>query len=52
MDVLRGIVHHISDQLPVMGIAHVPEPWLYNTRLQNFSAAVNTREGHNWDVAI
>jgi peptide/nickel transport system substrate-binding protein len=50
MDVLRGIVRHVSDQLPVMGVAYVVQAWLINNRIQNFSAPVNTRDGHNWDV--
>jgi ABC-type transport system substrate-binding protein len=50
MDVLRGIVRHVSDQLPVMGVGHVVEAWLINNRVQNFSAPVSTRNGHNWDV--
>ena len=50
MDVLRGIIRHVSDQLPVMGVAYVVQAWLVNNRVQNFSTPVNTRDGHNWDV--
>ena len=51
MEVLRGVVHHISDQLPVMGLAYVVEGWLFNNRVQNFSGPVNTRNGHLWDLS-
>jgi peptide/nickel transport system substrate-binding protein len=50
-DVLRQMIRHISDQLPVMGIAYVVEPWLFTNRLQNFSAPVNTRAAHLWDLS-
>jgi ABC-type transport system substrate-binding protein len=50
MEVLRQIVRHISDQLPVMGIAYVVEGWLFTSRLQNFSAPVSTRNAHQWDL--
>ena len=51
MEALRGIIRHVSDQLPVMGIAYVVEGWLYTTKLQNYSGPVNTRNGHLWDIA-
>jgi peptide/nickel transport system substrate-binding protein len=50
MDVLRGVIHHVSDQLPVMGIAYVVEGWLFNNKVHNFSGPVNTRNGHLWDL--
>ncbi len=52
MEVLRGVIHHISDQLPAMGIAYVVEGWLYNNRVQNFSGPGNTRNGHVWDLGV
>jgi peptide/nickel transport system substrate-binding protein len=51
MEILRGMVHHVSDQLPIMGTAYVVEAWLYNSRIQNYSGAVNTRNAHLWDLA-
>jgi peptide/nickel transport system substrate-binding protein len=50
MEVLRGIIRHVSDQLPIMGMVYVVEGWLYTNRLQNFSAPVNTRNAHLWDL--
>ena len=50
MEVLRQVIRHISDQLPAMGIAYVVESWLFTNRLQNFTAPVNTRNAHDWDL--
>jgi len=50
IDVLRQMIGHISDQLPLMGIAYVVEAWLFSSRLRNYSAPLNTRNGHLWDL--
>jgi peptide/nickel transport system substrate-binding protein len=51
VQVLRGIIQHVSDQLPIMGICYVVEGWLYNKAMRNYSAEINTRNGHLWDLA-
>jgi ABC-type transport system substrate-binding protein len=51
MQAATGIVHHISDQLPIMGILYGPEPMLISNRLKNVDATVGVRNAHEWDVA-
>jgi peptide/nickel transport system substrate-binding protein len=46
----RGIVHHISDQLPIMGLLYDTEPMLVSNRLKNVDARLNTRNAYEWDV--
>lgn len=50
MEVLRQMIRHVSDQLPIMGMAYVVEGWLFTNRLQNLSAPVNTRNAHEWEL--
>jgi peptide/nickel transport system substrate-binding protein len=49
-EVLRGIIRHVSDQLPIMGMVYVVEAWLFTNRLKNFSAPMYTRNAHLWDL--
>lgn len=48
-ELARQIVHHISDQLPVMGLLYDVSPMLISNRLQNMSAALDTRNAHECD---
>jgi peptide/nickel transport system substrate-binding protein len=49
-EALRGIIRHVSDQLPIMGMVYVVEAWLFTNRLKNFSASMYTRNAHLWDL--
>ncbi len=50
MEVLRQMVRHISEQLPIMGITYNVEAMLVARRIVNVNADVGTRNGHEWDV--
>jgi peptide/nickel transport system substrate-binding protein len=49
LDLVRQIVHHISDQLPVMGLLYDVSPMLISNRLQHVTAEQDTRNAHEWD---
>ncbi len=50
LEVLRQMVRHISEQLPVMGVTYNVEAMLVSKRILNVDANVATRNGHEWDV--
>ncbi len=50
IEVLRQMVRHISEQLPIMGITYNVEAMLIAKRIVNVDANVATRNGHEWDV--
>lgn len=56
VSILGQIVHHISDQLNVMGLYYGVEPTMIHNRLRNVSArkvqtSVQSWNAHEWDVA-
>ena len=50
MEVGQQIVHHISDQLPIMGLLYNTEPMLISNRVLNVEARLGTRNAHTWDL--
>ena len=50
MQVGQQIVHHISEQLPIMGLLYNTEPLLISNRLKNVDANLSTRNSHEWDT--
>lgn len=50
MQVVRQMVQHISDQLPILGILYDTQPMLIANRLANVNADQDTRNSHEWDV--
>jgi peptide/nickel transport system substrate-binding protein len=50
MQVGQQIVHHVSDQLPIMGLLYNTEPMLIGSRLKNVDANLSTRNAHEWDA--
>jgi peptide/nickel transport system substrate-binding protein len=49
LEVVRQMVHHISDQLAVMGVLYDVSPMLISNHLQNVKAELDTRNAHEWD---
>ena len=50
MQVLGQIVHHISDQLNVMGLFYDLRTTLVSNRLEHVSAQHPTWNAHEWNV--
>ena len=46
---LAGIVHHMTDQLPLMGLVYDPPLRLVANRIRNMPAGI-TWNGYEWDV--
>jgi ABC-type transport system substrate-binding protein len=50
MQVLGQIVHHMTDQLNVMGLFYDLRPTLVSHKVQNISASYPTWNVHEWDL--
>lgn len=50
MEVVRQIVRHISEQVPILGLLYDAQPMLLANRLVNVDASTDTRNAHEWDV--
>jgi peptide/nickel transport system substrate-binding protein len=50
MEILRQMVRHVSEQLPIMGLTYGVESMLIAKRIVNVDADVASRNGHEWDV--
>jgi peptide/nickel transport system substrate-binding protein len=50
MEILRQMVRHISEQLPIMGLTYGVESMLIAKRIVNVDADVSSRNGHAWDL--
>ena len=50
IDVVRQIVHHISDQVPILGLLYDAEPILVANRVPGVDANTKGRNAHEWDV--
>jgi peptide/nickel transport system substrate-binding protein len=55
LEVARRLVHHVSDQLPIMGLFYDVQPYLVSNRVQGvrFRSAPNslqTWNAHEWEV--
>jgi peptide/nickel transport system substrate-binding protein len=50
IEVLRQMVRHISEQLPIMGLTYGVESMLIAKRIVNVDADVASRNGHEWDL--
>ena len=50
MDIGREIVRHVTENLPIMGIAYDATAMLIGSEMSNVNAVDFTRNAHLWDV--
>jgi len=50
MDVVRLLVRHISEQVPILGLLYSAEPVLVANRIVGVDASLKGRNSHEWDV--
>lgn len=50
LDVVRQIVRHISENVPILGLLYAAEPILVANRVLGVDANLKGRNAHEWDV--